>query len=122
KRFAFFLLTFKFGWLRNGMNLPSVNSFASDATRSLRNKLFGDITTNGLASSRPFICAWRRNKWKNCADDVTFATIQLCSPAICKKRSKRALECSGPCPSYPCGNNITRFDLSPHFARDEEIN
>src|SRR5699024_3411687 len=100
RRFAFFLLTFNFGWLRITWNFPSVNSFASEAMRGLRNKLlFGVIKISGLASSRPRILACLLNRWQHWADEVTLATIQLFSAAICKKRSRRALECSGPCPS-----------------------
>src|SRR5699024_11526939 len=49
-RFAL-LFTFRLGWFLSGRNLPSVNSLGSDATRSFLNKLFGDITTKGRASS-----------------------------------------------------------------------
>ena len=38
--------------------------------------------------------------------------IQLSCPHICKNRSKRAEECSGPCPSYPWGRRVT----SPTYA------
>ena len=31
-----------------------------------------------------------------------------------RKRSRRALEWSGPCPSYPCGSATTRPDCWPH--------
>ena len=40
-----------------------------------------------------------------------------------RKRSSRALECSGPFPSYPCGSSSVRRDVSPHLERpaDDEL-
>ena len=37
-------------------------------------------------------------------------------------RSGRALECSGPAPSYPWGSRKTSDGLSPHFARPDVTN
>ncbi len=34
----------------------------------------------------------------------------------------RALECSGPCPSKPCGSSITRPLGWPHFDSEQEMN
>ena len=45
----------------------------------------------------------------------------LFSAANCKKRSSRADECSGPCPSKACGKNNVRPLRSPHFARALDI-
>ena len=42
--------------------------------------------------------------------------------AICMKRSTRALECSGPLPSYPCGRSSVRRDVCCHLARLETKN
>ena len=44
------------------------------------------------------------------------------SAHICRNRSSRALECSGPCPSYPCGSSSTSPESCPHFARSAERN
>ena len=39
-----------------------------------------------------------------------------------RKRSNRPLECSGPCPSYPCGKLITKPVRCSHFLSPEAIN
>ena len=38
------------------------------------------------------------------------------------KRSSRALECSGPLPSYPCGRSSVSRELWPHLERPETMN
>ena len=43
----------------------------------------------------------------------------LSSAHICRKRSSRALECSGPCPSYPCGRSSTSPFERVHFDSHE---
>src|SRR5437879_4312268 len=64
-----------------------------------------------------------RSMWKYCAAVEGWQICMLSSAASCRKRSRRALECSGPWPSYPCGKSITspagRFHLSSP-ARSEE--
>ena len=45
------------------------------------------------------IRAWRRSTWKYWAAVVGLASRMLPSAASCRKRSIRALECSGPEPS-----------------------
>src|SRR6266481_3232744 len=40
----------------------------------------------------------------------------LSSAASCRKRSRRALECSGPWPSNPCGNSSTMPDGRSHLS------
>ncbi len=42
--------------------------------------------------------------------------------AICMNRSTRALECSGPLPSYPCGRSSVSRDVFPHLESDETMN
>ena len=42
---------------------------------------------------------WRRNRWKICAGVDGTQTWMLCSAHNCRYRSRRADECSGPCPS-----------------------
>ena len=56
----------------------------------------GVMITNGLRNSR---IIWRRSRWKICAAVVGCAICMLLSAASCRKRSRRADECSGPCPS-----------------------
>ena len=40
----------------------------------------------------------------------------------CKNLSNLADECSGPWPSYPCGNNITKPEALDHFRSPEAMN
>ena len=56
----------------------------------------GVITISGLRNGRS-IC--RRSRWKICAGVDGTQTCMLCSAQSCRKRSGRADECSGPCPS-----------------------
>ena len=53
---------------------------------------------------------------------VQFTTRILSLAASCKKRSMRELECSGPCPSYPCGKSITNDGVCCHFELPETMN
>jgi hypothetical protein len=66
--------------------------------------------------------AWRRSRWKYWAGVVQLATRMFPSAADCRKRSSRALECSGPDPSYPCGSNRLSREVWPHFASPETRN
>ena len=61
-----------------------------------RSSDFGVKITSGRCLA---IRAWRRSRWKYCAGVVRFATRMLPSAASCRKRSRRAEECSGPEPS-----------------------
>jgi hypothetical protein len=54
------------------------------------------MTTSGRAVASS---AWRRTRWKYCADVVQFAMRMFSCAASWRKRSSRALECSGPLPS-----------------------
>ena len=60
--------------------------------------------------------------WKNCAAVEGTQTWMLCSAQSCRKRSSRADECSGPCPSKPCGRYIVSPHMRPHFASPEAMN
>src|SRR3546814_1353881 len=47
----------------------------------------------------------------------------ILSPAHnCRNRSSRAELCSGPCPSYPCGNSSTSPLARSHFASPLAMN
>ena len=54
------------------------------------------MTTSGRAVASS---ACRRSRWKYCADVVQFAIRRFSCAASWRKRSSRALECSGPLPS-----------------------
>src|SRR5213078_1199487 len=60
-----------------------------------RNRLFGVNNTSGRSSAWR---AWRRSKWKYCAGVVQLAIRIFPSAPSARKRSMRALECSGPWP------------------------
>ncbi len=79
----------------------------------------GVKTMRGRCSSE-WTC--HRNRWKNDAGVDGMATVMLSSAHICRKRSTRADEWSGPCPSWPCGSSMTREDRCPHFCSPEEMN
>ena len=80
---------------------------------------FGVISTSGrgVASS-----ACRRRRWKYWPEVLTLATRMLSCAADCRKRSSRALECSGPLPSYPCGSSSVRREVWRHLERPETRN
>src|SRR5258708_1898433 len=65
---------------------------------------------------------WRRSAWKNWAGVVKLQPCQLSLTDNVKKRSRRALECSGPCPSMPCGKSMTRPETRFHFASEDATN
>ena len=77
-------------------NSPFASSDRSDAASLARSSDFGVMITSGLRNSR---IIWRRSRWKICAAVVGCAICMLLSAASCRKRSMRADECSGPCPS-----------------------
>jgi hypothetical protein len=54
------------------------------------------MTISGLAFGSS---ACRRRRWKYCAAVVAFTTRMFSCAASWRKRSSRALECSGPLPS-----------------------
>ena len=54
---------------------------------------------NTISGVRRSLWTWRRRRWKKLAGLVQLATMMFISAASCKKRSGRAFECSGPCPS-----------------------
>ena len=49
-------------------------------------------------------------------------TCKLSFAHNCKNLSNLADECSGPWPSYPCGNSKTNPDALAHFLSPEAIN
>ncbi len=57
-------------------------------------RLLGVIRTSGLRNAR---CFWRRSAWKYWAGVVKLPTCMFFSAQSWRKRSRRALECSGPC-------------------------
>ena len=76
--------------------VPVSKASRGDTHSGWRNSDFGDMTTRGLRKSQ---ANWRRNKWKKFAGVEMLVTTMLRSAQLCRKRSKRALECSGPWPS-----------------------
>ena len=77
------------------------------------------MTTSGRATASS---AWRRRRWKNWAAVVQLHTRMLSCAPCCRKRSRRALECSGPFPSYPCGSRSVRREVWFHFDRPATMN
>ena len=76
--------------------LPCVRSSSADTDSLCRSRLFGVMTISGLRNVRS-IC--RRSMWNICAGVDGTQTCMLFSAQSCRKRSRRAEECSGPCPS-----------------------
>ena len=84
-----------------------------------RSRLFGVNTTSGRGSpSSP----WLRSRWKYCAGVVQLARRMLSFAQSCRKRSMRALECSGPLPSWPWGRSMVSRECCPHLARADDTN
>ena len=77
------------------------------------------MITSGRATGSS---AWRRSRWKYCAEVVQFAMRMLSWAASWRKRSRRALECSGPLPSYPCGRSSVSREVCRHLASPLEMN
>ena len=98
---------------------PRLNSATREVAAGERKRLFGVSTTNGARYTRRI---WRRSTWKYWAGVVQFTTCRLSSAQVCKKRSTRALECSGPWPSKPCGRSITSPLMRPHFTWADVMN
>jgi hypothetical protein len=96
------------------MNPPSARSASVELACFSRNRPFGVITTSGRAVASS---ACLRSRWKNCAAVVALATRMFSCAASWRKRSSRALECSGPFPSYPCGRRSVSREVWPHFER-----
>jgi len=82
-------------------------------------RAFGVITTSGFAGVC-FTC--RRSRWKYCAAVVGMATRRFRFAHSVRNRSSRALECSGPWPSYPWGKSSTMPLAWFHFSCAEEMN
>src|SRR5690606_26108590 len=102
-----------FGSSNTSLNLPDRKSSIGDSTLGWRKRDFGDITTHGIRNG---MANCLLSMWKKLAGTVIFTTYMLYPAAICKKRSSLALECSGPWPSYPCGNNSTRPFILVHLV------
>ena len=80
---------------------PAANSSMCETALRCRKQALRREDDQGLAQPRrsapPCIC--RRSRWKYCAGVVQLHTCMLSSAQSCRKRSMRALECSGPWPS-----------------------
>ncbi|PWC78650.1 hypothetical protein TSH64_31475 [Azospirillum sp. TSH64] len=76
--------------------LPGPISDRSEMHSLWRSSDFGVNRTSGLRKLRRI---WRRKTWNRLAGVVTLQICQLSSAHICRKRSGRADECSGPWPS-----------------------
>ena len=96
-----------------------VSSSAVERAAASRSSDLGVITTSGLRLARR---AWRRSRWKYWAGVEGYATCMLSSAASSRKRSRRALECSGPWPSYPWGSSRTRLERWPHLSSAAAMN
>ena len=77
-------------------NEPVARSCIVEVESLWRSIDFGVITTSGLRTLRT-IC--RRSMWNICAGVVGVQTCMLFAAQSCRKRSRRADECSGPWPS-----------------------
>src|SRR5690606_29940089 len=80
----------------NSLNLPVLNSSIGETTFGCLKRDLGDMTTHGFLNSQ---VNWRLSKWKKLDGSVILATTILYSADNWRKRSGRALECSGPWPS-----------------------
>jgi hypothetical protein len=77
------------------------------------------MTISGFLKSR---FTWRRRRWKYWAGVVTFTTWMLSSAHACRKRSRRAEECSGPGPrSRAAGGGRCRRALPLRLAAHDEL-
>ena len=94
-------------------NEPWVRSSIGERVSFIRSGRLGVNCTSGLRTSRRI---WRRSRWKYCAAVVALQTWMLSSAARVRKRSMRALECSGPWPSKPWGSSRTRPEVWPHLS------
>ena len=77
-------------------NCLCVKSSSGEDASGCRSMLLGVNTTSGLRQCRS---ACRRSRWKYCAAFDGWQIWKLSRAASCRKRSMRALECSGPWPS-----------------------
>ncbi len=77
-----------------------------------RSMLLGDGMMSGFLKFR---FTWRRRRWNICAPVVGFTTCMLSLEHNCRKRSIRQELCTGPAPSYPCGNKTTSPDQRSHL-------
>ena len=75
---------------------PLVSSWIVETALGCRRRDFGVNTISGFLHLRR---ACRRSRWKYCPAFDGWQIWMLSRAANCKKRSTRALECSGPCPS-----------------------
>ena len=104
---------------------PVVKSWSVDTAFGCRSRLFGVKTISGLRMPRrsrpPYI--WRRSRWKYCAGVVQLHTCMLFSAQSVRKRSMRALECSGPLPFVAVRQQHHQpARLSPLLLRQQEMN
>ena len=79
-----------------GANEPEARSLSAEAASFSRRSPFGVITTSGRALGSS---AWRRSRWKYCAEVVALTMRMFSCAASWRNRSSLALECSGPLPS-----------------------
>ena len=79
-----------------GLNDPSLSSARVDEAFFRRSRPFGVMTTSGRAIGSS---ACRRSRWKYWADVVGLQIRRFSWAVSWRKRSSRALECSGPLPS-----------------------
>src|SRR5580658_874241 len=84
---------------------PDSNSAKVERDAWARSIDLGVTTTSGRFGSDS---ACERNRWKYCADVEGIVTRRLPRAESDRNRSKRADECSGPCPSYPWGSSRVR--------------
>ena len=96
---------------------------ARAAARSRPGAGAGSSGTSPPAACAPRETTCRRSAWKIWAGVVRFTTRQLSSTDSSRNRSSRAEECSGPCPSMPCGSKSTRpgQPVPLRLGRGEEL-
>ena len=99
---------------------PSLSSSSVRCRLRSRSSPFGVITISGRAVGSS---AWRRSRWNYCAAVVGLTIRMFSCAASWRNRSSRALECSGPLPSYPCGRSSVSLDVWPPLreAGDDEL-
>ena len=79
-------------------NPASVKSLSADDAAGWRSRLFGDMIDQRLAIRPQHLTAQHVEVLRRRRQ---VADLMLSSTHMFKKRSRRALECSGPCPSKP---------------------
>ena len=97
-----------------------MNAATGDFVCAIRRYFFG-VKHDHRHAARSAV-AWRRSTWKYCAAVDGYTTRRLSSAQSVRKRSMRALECSGPWPSKPWGSSSPRLLRWPHLSSAATMN